>query len=93
LGPVEFDRDTRIGAQQVDFQLAPTIEGNRERDIETESAIGLGECLEPPKEERLRRAPGSVHAVAVLGEPASGVHEQTRQGRIHSVPDQPADTA
>ena len=93
LRAIQFDREARIGAEQVDLQLALAIKRNRERDIETESAFGFGECLEPSEEKCLRRAPGSVHAVAVLGESASGVHEQARQGRIHSVSDQSADTA
>jgi hypothetical protein len=93
LSAIQLDRDARIGAEQVDFQLALAVERNRERDIETESALGFGKCLKPPEEKRLCRAPGSVHTLGVRGEGARRVHEQARQRRIDAVSDQSADTA
>ena len=93
LRAIQFDRDARIGAEQVDLELALAIKRNLERDIETESAFGFGECLEPSEEKRLRRAPGSVGTVGVLGEPASGVHEQARERCIDPVLHQAADAA
>ena len=80
LGTVQLDSDARIGAQQVDFQLALAIERNRERDIETESAFGFGECLEPPEEKRLRRAPESIDTVGVLGEPGAACTNRLASG-------------
>lgn len=65
---------------------------NRERNKETESAFGFGGCL-PSEEKRLRRAPGSIQAAALLGEPASRVHEQARERCIDPVPHQAADAA
>jgi hypothetical protein len=61
LGAAQLDRDARIGAEEIDLQLALGVEWNRERDIETESAVGFGECLKPPEEKCFRRAPGSIH--------------------------------
>ena len=63
LGAVQFDRDARIGAEQVDLQPTLAVEWNWERDVETKSPLGFRERLEPPEKERLGRTPRSIHTV------------------------------
>ena len=50
LGAVQFDRDARIGAEQIDLQPTLAIEWNWERDVETKSPLG---CCRSPKTDHL----------------------------------------
>jgi hypothetical protein len=48
LSAIEFDRQTRVSAQQVDFECSEAVERNRQRHVDTEASIGLLQRVQSP---------------------------------------------
>jgi hypothetical protein len=57
LSAVQFHGNMAIGAQEVDFQRAQTVEGDWQSSVEAESASRFRQGLEAPIQERFRGAP------------------------------------
>ena len=49
LGAVELHRDTRVGAQQVDFQTRQPVERDRQRMVDGKAALGFLQRFQPPE--------------------------------------------
>ena len=51
---IEFDRQTHVNAQQIDFECSEAVERNRQRHVGTEAPSGLRQRVQSPIQKRLR---------------------------------------
>jgi len=78
LSAIQFDGQTRVGAQQVDFKRSEAVEGDRQRHVETEEPIRLPQRLQSSIERRFRCTSCPRCTLGVLWSRPRGVHEQAR---------------
>jgi hypothetical protein len=90
LSAIEFDRQTSVSAQQVDFERSQAVERNWQHHVDAEASTGLCERIQSAVEERLGCTSRPRCALGVFRHCARSVHEQARQRPIDAVPnDQP----
>lgn len=81
LRTIQFQGEARVGTEEVDFQRASTVEGDGQRSVQQESALGLWKRLQALEEKRLRRAPSPRERTACTKRVASGLSTPSRINR------------
>src|SRR5262245_20140753 len=88
LSTIEFDCQTRVSAQQVDFERSQAVERNWQHHVDAEASTGLCQRIQSPVEERLGCTSRPRCALGIFRHRARSVHEQARQRRIDAVPNE-----
>ena len=93
LGAVQFDRDARVGAEQIDLQRPAPSNGIGSASVQPKSPLGLGSV----SSRRKRNASVALRArptpSASAGNVRAACTNRFASGRIHAIADQSADAA
>lgn len=92
LVAVEFDSDSFLGEEEIDFHFAVFVERDRETGVEVKFVLGGGEGLQALVEKFLAGTPGAVGTLSSLFWRTGGVDEKSGEWRINAVTDEALDT-